>query len=281
MLGWCWGAVPAELIRLAVTSRSKRFSYLSTVAVTFGAEAAADESADIRTACPVRQLDGGYADGYGASKWAGEVLLRAAHDAYGLPVAVFRSHLILAQPRYRGQLNVTDVFTRLVLSLLATGIAPGGFYAGDGRTTGRGHYDGLPVDFTARAIAALGDDACQGYRTFNVVNPHEDGISLDTFVDWLVAAGHPLARVHDYDAWLDRCETALRGLLDRQRRYSLLPLLHAFARPARPLPGSALPADHFRAALRAAALNREDDIPHLTRELIVKYVADSRGQDLL
>lgn len=51
---------------------------------------------------PGARLDGGCAGGYGASKWAGEVLLRAAHDAYGLPVAVFRSNLILAHPRYRG-----------------------------------------------------------------------------------------------------------------------------------------------------------------------------------
>ncbi|WP_411146630.1 carboxylic acid reductase [Streptomyces sp. x-80] len=270
----------AELIRLAVTSRIKQFTYLSTVAVVFGSEAAADEAADIRTACGTRDLDSGYANGYGASKWAGEVLLREAHDAFGLPVAVFRSNLILAHPRYRGQLNIPDVFTRLLLSLLATGIAPGSFYA-PGTGDGSGHFDALPVDFTAQAIASLGDDTREGYRTFNVVNPHEDGISLDTFVDWLVAAGHPLARIHDHDEWLDRFETALRGLPDRQRRHSLLPLLHAFARPEDPLPGSALPADRFRAAVRAAALNKENDIPHLSQDLITKYVADLRSQHLL
>ncbi|MFI9230506.1 carboxylic acid reductase [Streptomyces rimosus] len=272
----------AELIRLALTSRVKQFTYLSTVAVVFGAEAAADETADIRTACAVRDLGGGYADGYAASKWAGEVLLREAHETYGLPVAVFRSNMILAHRRYRGQLNIPDVFTRLLLSLLATGIAPGSFYAGGaGADTGSGHYDGLPVDFTARAVAALGDGTREGYRTFNVVNPHEDGISLDTFVDWLTAAGHPLTRIHDYDAWLDRFETALRGLPDRQRQHSLLPLLHAFTKPEEPLPGSALPAQRFRAAVRAAALDGEADIPHLSQDLITKYVADLRAQHLL
>ncbi|MFH9424045.1 carboxylic acid reductase [Streptomyces sp. NPDC017529] len=270
----------AELIRLAVASRIKQFTYLSTVAVAFGAEAAADEAADIRTACGARDLGSGYANGYAAGKWAGEVLLREAHDTFGLPVAVFRSNLILAHPHYRGQLNIPDVFTRLLLSLLATGIAPGSFYA-RGTGDGSGHYDGLPVDFTARAIASLGDDTREGYRTFNVVNPHEDGISLDTFVDWLMAAGHPLTRVDDYDEWLDRFETALRGLPDRQRQHSLLPLLHAFARPEEPLPGSALPADRFRAAVQAAALTQEDDIPHLSQDLITKYVADLRSQHLL
>jgi len=32
--------------------------------------------------------------------------------------------MILAHSRYCGQVNVTDMFTRLVLSLVATGIAP-------------------------------------------------------------------------------------------------------------------------------------------------------------
>ncbi|RCH64957.1 NAD-dependent epimerase/dehydratase family protein [Streptomyces sp. SDr-06] len=267
----------AELIRLAITSRVKQFTYLSTVAVVFGNEAAADESADLRTTCSTRDLEGGYADGYAASKWAGEVLLRAAHETFGLPVAVFRSNLILAHPRYRGQLNVSDVFTRLLLSLLATGIAPGSFYT---RATGGGHYDALPVDFTARAITALGDDAREGYRTYNVVNPHDDGISLDTFVDWLAATGHPLTRVQDYAEWLERFETALRSLPDRQKQHSLLPLLHAFARPEEPLPGSALPADRFREAVRAAALDEHHDIPHLTPDLITKYVADLRARRL-
>ncbi|MFF8786043.1 carboxylic acid reductase [Streptomyces sp. NPDC015125] len=270
----------AELIRLAATSRIKQFTYLSTVAVVLGSEAAANETADIRTTCGTRELDNRYANGYGASKWAGEVLLREAHDTFGLPVAVFRSNLILAHPHYQGQLNIPDIFTRLLLSLLATGIAPGSFYA-QGTGDGSGHYDALPVDFTAQAITSLGDHTRQGHRTFNVVNPHEDGISLDTFVDWLMTTGHPLTRIHDYDEWLERFETAMRGLPDRQRQHSLLPLLHAFTRPEEPLPGSALPADQFRAAVRTAALNKENDIPHLSQDLITKYVADLRSQHLL
>ncbi|WP_280446228.1 hypothetical protein, partial [Nocardia brasiliensis] len=41
----------------------------------------------------------------------------------GSPVAVFRSDMILAHSRFAGQLNVSDMFTRLVLSVLATGVA--------------------------------------------------------------------------------------------------------------------------------------------------------------
>lgn len=73
-------------------------------------------------------VDESYANGYANSKWAGEVLLREAHDLCELPVAVFRSDMMLAHSQYLGQLNVSDMFTRLISSLLATGIAPGSFY---------------------------------------------------------------------------------------------------------------------------------------------------------
>ena len=110
------------------------------------------------TISAVRPVDGSYANGYGNSKWAGEVLLREAHDLCGLPVAVFRSDLILAHSHYAGQLNVPDMFTRLIFSLLVTGIAPWSFYLADARGgRSRAHYDGLPADFVAEAVTALGE----------------------------------------------------------------------------------------------------------------------------
>ncbi|MEE1769457.1 thioester reductase domain-containing protein [Streptomyces sp. JV185] len=268
----------AELIRLALTARIKPLTYVSTVAVAAGAGTSAlAEDADIRRTSPVRRIDESYANGYATSKWAGEVLLREAHDLCGLPVATFRSDMILAHSRYRGQLNVPDLFTRLLLSLLATGLAPASFH----RTGDRAHYDGLPVDFTAEAVTALGARATEGYRSFNVLNPHDDGISLDSFVDWLVEAGHPIRRIDDYHEWLARITAALRALPERQRQHSLLPLLHAFAQPEEGVPGSAIPAERFRAAVRAAKIGPGQDIPHLSAALIGKYVTDLRRLDLL
>ncbi|AXG83083.1 carboxylic acid reductase [Streptomyces paludis] len=269
----------AEVIRLALTARLKPVTYVSTVAVHLGTGAAApDEDADIRGISPVRTVDQGYASGYATSKWAGEVLLREAHERCGLPVAVFRSNNVLAHSGWHGQLNVPDVFTRLLLSVLATGLAPGSFYRGKGA---RAHYDGLPADFTAEAITSLGARATTGHRTFNVVNPHDDGISLDTFVDWLIEAGHPVRRIDGYDAWLTRFTVALRALPERQRRLSLLPLLHAFARPEEEVSGSALPAERFRAAVRARETGSGEDIPRLSAALIRKYVTDLRQLGLL
>ncbi len=267
----------AEIIRLAITGRRKPVTYLSTVAVGDRIDPARfTEDGDIREISPQRAVDAGYANGYGNSKWAGEVLLREAHDLCGLPVAVFRSDMILAHSTFEGQFNLPDMFTRLLLSVLATGLAPASFYRG-----GRGHYDGLPADFTAAAVTVLGAEHASGFTSFDVLNPHRDGIGLDTFIDWLIASGRRISRIDDYADWFTRFETALRALPERQRRHSVLPLLHAFRRPAPPVPGSVLPADGFRAAVRAAGIGPDHDIPHLTRELIGKYVRDLTAAGLL
>ncbi|MGW8988408.1 carboxylic acid reductase [Streptomyces zhihengii] len=267
----------AELVRLALTERLKPFTYISSVAVAaaLAGDGALDEDADVRMALPDQPVDDGYASGYATSKWAGEVLLREAHDRYGLPVTTFRSNMILAHTRYTGQLNIPDMFTRLLLSLVVTGIAPRSFYAADG--TGdrpRAHYDGLPVDFTAEAVVALGGEPRSGYRTFSLVNPHDDGISLDTFVDWLNAAGHRIDRVDDYDDWLARFEAALRAAPETQRTHSILPLLDAHRTPETVVHGSAIPSARFRAAVEEARLGPEGEIPRLSSAFIEKYADD-------
>jgi fatty acid CoA ligase FadD9 len=217
----------AELIHLAITTRIKPITYLSTVAVALSADPVDfQEDGDIRAISPVRPIDETYANGYANSKWAGEVLLREAHDLCGLPVAVFRCDMILAHTRYLGQLNVPDMFTRLIFSLLVTGIAPRSFYETDAEENRpRAHYDGLPADFVAESITTLGEQATEGFRSFDVLNPYDDGVSLDTFVDWLIDAGHQIQRIDDYQDWLARFETTLRALPHKQRQHTVLPLL--------------------------------------------------------
>jgi fatty acid CoA ligase FadD9 len=263
----------AELIRLAITARIKPFTYVSTVAVAMTVDHFTEDT-DIRQISPTRPIDDTYANGYANSKWAGEVLLREANDLCDLPVAVFRSNMILAHTRYRGQLNVPDMFTRLIFSLLVTGIAPQSFYLSDGMGSRvRAHYDGLPVDFIAEAITAIGSRVTNGYRSFDVMNPHDDGISLDVFVDWLIRSGNTIQRIDDYDEWLARFNTALTGLPERQRQHSVLPLLHAFREPGKPFQGAAAPTDAFHAAV--------GEIPHISAELIDKYQSDLRQLGLL
>jgi fatty acid CoA ligase FadD9 len=113
------------------------------------------------------------------------------------------------------------------------------------------------------------------------MNPYDDGIGLDEFVDWLIAAGYPIQRVGDYPEWLHRFETAIRALPERQRQASLLPLLHNYQRPEHPVRGSIAPTDRFRAAVRSARVGRDKDIPHVTPEIIVKYATDLKLLGLL
>ncbi|OBG89732.1 oxidoreductase [Mycobacterium sp. E802] len=273
----------AELIRIALTTRIKPFAYVSTIGVGGGIEPGKFvEDADIREISATRRVDDSYANGYGNSKWAGEVLLREAHDLAGLPVTVFRCDMILADTTYAGQLNLPDMFTRMMFSLVATGVAPKSFNQLDAHgERQRSHYDGLPVEFIAEAISTLGAHVQDGFETYHVMNPHDDGLGMDEFVDWLIEAGYPIQRVADYQDWLSRFETTLRALPDRQRQASLLPLLHNYQQPGMPVNGAMAPTDVFRAAVQEAKIGPDKDIPHVTREVIVKYISDLKLLGLL
>ncbi|KAA0085358.1 NAD-dependent epimerase/dehydratase family protein [Mycolicibacterium sp. P9-64] len=278
----------AELIRIALTSKIKPFVYVSTIAVGAGINPADNtEDADVRVVSATRTVDDSYANGYGNSKWGGEVLLREANQQFGLPASVFRCDMILADTTYAGQLNLPDMFTRMMLSLVATGVAPYSFYdlGADGKRQ-RAHYDGLPVEFIAEAISTLGvnfggqersdpgNDRAEGFETYHVMNPYDDGIGMDEFVDWLVEAGHPIRRIDSYADWLTRFETSLRALPEKQRAASLLPLLHNYQSPDHPFNGSIAPTDRFRAAVQEAKIGPDKDIPHISAPVIVKYITD-------
>lgn len=273
----------AELLRIALTTTRKPYVYVSTIAVGQGIEPGLFvEEADIRHISPMRTVGDGYANGYANSKWAGEVLLREAHDLCSLPVSVFRCDMILADTTYAGQLNLPDMVTRLVLSLVATGIAPYSFYeCQEDGSRSRAHFDALPVGFVAEAIGALVATTFGGFRTYHVMNPHDDGISLDTCVDWLVDAGQQITRIPNYSTWLRRFETALHTLPEAQRRASLLPLLHHYKDPRRAVNGSMAPVDQFRAAVRHARIGPTSDIPRVTPAIIANYVTNLQQHGML
>ena len=277
----------AELIRLSLSAKLKPYRYVSTANVGDGVEPAVfTEDADIRVISPTRIIDGGYSNGYGNSKWAGEVLLREANDLCGLPVAVFRCDMILADTSYAGQLNLSDMFTRMVLSIAATGVAPRSFYRLDAEgNRQRAHFDALPVEFVAEAITALGAQAVDGFETCHVMNPHDDGIGIDEYVDWLIAAGYPIERIDDFGEWLERFEAALRDLPEWQRKQSVLQMLqvpgYKQLQAPEPANGSFAPTDRFRAAVQEAKIGAGNDIPHISPPVIVKYVTDLQLLGLL
>ena len=260
----------AELVRLALTTRQKRFDFVSSAATTYLIDrgAGSDEDSPL-----IPEIDlSEYAMGYGTSKWAAEQVLHSAHRRFGLPVNVFRGDMMLAHQRYQRQINVPDVFTRLLASVIMTGLAPVSFHPlePDGSRP-RAHYDGLPVDFVAAAVVGISLEPHNEIKTFHVLNHHvDDGISLDTFVDWIEEAGYPVERVLEYADWLQRFETKLRTLPEAKRHQSSLTVIGSLKRPRpiEPMVGT----KRFRDAVRALPIGPE--IPHLTREFILKCLDD-------
>ncbi|WP_078326599.1 non-ribosomal peptide synthetase, partial [Mycobacteroides salmoniphilum] len=282
----------AELIRLALTAKLKMFTFVSTANVGDPVKRVAfTEDADIRDICATRAIKDTYANGYGSSKWAGEVLLREAHDLCGLPIGVFRCDMILADTTYAGQLNASDVFSKMILSIVTTGLAPKSFYRldADGNRR-RAHFDGLPVEFVAEAITTLGVQVVDGFQTYHVMNPHDDGIGLDEYVDWLIEAGYPIERIDDFQDWLQRFGTSLQALPDKHRRNSVLQMYLTLVQdpdrvsPIVPTVGAFAPADRFRAAVQEAKIGPDSDnpdIPQVSAANIVKYVTDMELLGLL
>ncbi|OLP02541.1 oxidoreductase [Mycolicibacterium porcinum] len=273
----------AELIKIALTTKIKPYTYVSTIGVGDQIEPGKFvENVDVREMSAVRKINDGYANGYGNSKWAGEVLLREANDLCGMPVAVFRCDMILADTTYSGQLNLPDMFTRMMFSLVASGIAPKSFYELDSNgNRQRSHYDGLPVEFIAESISTLGGQSVESFETYHVMNPYDDGLGMDEFTDWLIEAGYAIERIDDYGQWIQRFESTLRALPDKQRQASLLPLLHNYQQPERPMLGALAPTDHFRAAVQDAKIGPDKDIPHVSPAVIVKYITDLQQLGLL
>jgi fatty acid CoA ligase FadD9 len=268
----------AQLIRLALRHRRKRFDYVSTIGVLAGARGPgkvleADGIDALRTAWPAH---GGYAHGYGTSKWAGEVLLHRLHDRFHTPVRVFRPSIILPDRRYRGQVNRQDLLTRLLTSVVHTGLAPRSFYAGG--PSARAHFDGLPVDFVAAAMAALSSAGEAGEATYQLSNPHwDDGVSLDTLVGWVESAGFPVTRIGDHAAWFAAFGDRLRALPEERRRQSALPILRQWAEPVDPRESERVDASRFSAEVGRRRPGGEAVIPRLDEAFVHKYLADLRA----
>ncbi len=109
------------------------------------------------------------------------------------------------------------------------------------------------------------------------MNPHDDGIGLDEYVDWVIEAGYPIQRISDFGEWSERFETALRALPDRQRPGTVLDLLFSDSnrlQPAEPARGPLAPTERFPAAVQEAKIGRNGGIPHVSAPIIIKYVTD-------
>lgn len=272
----------AQLIRLALHRHRKRFDYVSSIGVLAGALGSGKvlEQTGVDALQSAWPVTGGYAHGYATSKWAGEVLLKELHQRFGAPVRVFRPSMILPDRRYRGQANLPDMLSRLLVSVVSTGLAPRCFYAGD--SGARAHYDGLPVDFIAAAMVLMSSAGRESCATYQVSNAHwDDGISLDTLIDWVATAGYPIERIADHAAWFSAFSDRLRQLPVKQRQHSSLPILKQWAEPSLGRESERVDASRFGREVRRLMPCGEASIPHLSEAFVHKYLADLRALGML
>jgi fatty acid CoA ligase FadD9 len=115
-------------------------------------------------------------------------------------------------------------------------------------------------------------------RTYNVSNSHDDGVSLDSFVDWVESAGYSVGRIKDHGQWLQRFEAKLSTLTEAQRQHSSLAILGYFRKP-HPVHSTPCGCEHFTAAVRELAIGPE--VPHITEAYIHKYLDDMRRLGLI
>jgi fatty acid CoA ligase FadD9 len=265
------GAV--EVMRLALLRRRKAVAFVSTVGVAGGLDRSDPirEDEDGEALWDRRPIDHGYAVGYGTSKWADEVLLRDLERRTGVPVAVLRCSMIMPPRSFIGQVNAGDFLTRLFYSVVVTGLAPRSFYADGARAP---HFDGLPVDFVAHAIAAIGTERRGGFATYHVVNGHrDDGVSLDTMVDWIASAGYAVSRRDDHRTWFRAFRERLEALGPAEQQRSVLPILHRWETPLR----GDLAFDNRRLRARLPGI----EVPRIDAVFVDQYLKNMVYQRLI
>lgn len=226
----------AELVRLAIKTRLKAFDFVSSVSANPFLEEPEDgdyRGFNVETTALKKetQLSEGYAAGYGLSKWAGETLLLQAHKAFGLPVNVFRGDMILAHADYAGQINLDDMFSRLLFSVIKTGVAPQSFYKTNRETPAKVPYDGIPVNVISESVTGVGQFYGSDYTVFNIENflSHRSN-NLDSFMDRIKAAGYPVEKLKHAE-WLTRFEQKLKALPAEDKQQSALAILKAYEKP--------------------------------------------------
>ena len=267
----------AEIIRLATTERKKPIEFVSTLGVLPLLDMS---KGDHEQAPPLESipLTDRYAGGYAASKWAGEHLLRQANRELGVSVNILRGNMMLPHESYRGQINTGDLFTRLLYSIVITGLAPQSFYVSN--DNGQHHYDGLPVDIVAASVIAaseIRDDEC---LAFNIHNFHDnDGCSLDAFVDWIESAGHRISRIPNHGEWLARFSDKLHVLPEEQKKQSAIDILGAYAHPIEGNGATHMACKNYQALVKSELV--ETGIPHLNEAYIHKCLADMESLGMI
>lgn len=190
------------LLRFACRGRTKRLSFVSSIAVCYaaGGPERIDEDTDMLP------YIGGMPLGYARSKCVAEALLRQAGER-GVPVTVLRPALI-AGDSLTGISNPTDFIAALVQGCVAAGMAIDTDWL----------LDCVPVDFVARVMVHLPQGGST-WRVLNLVHPRPR--HWRELILWMNLHGYPVRLVPD-DIWIRHLfdEQAARGtMLYAQRQF--------------------------------------------------------------
>lgn len=260
----------AEIIKLALSGTRKPIDFVSTISVLSLLDR---ENTDKEAAAPAESipLSDAYASGYATSKWAAEILLREASDTAGIPVNILRGNMMLAHRTLMGAINPSDMFTRLLFSLITTAITPKSFYRGDPVP-----YDGLPVDLIAATVVGMWASETSDVRVMNACNYTEGAsFSLDDIVSSIRKAGYLVEEIADYQDWFERFSNRLHTLADDQKQKSALDLLPAFKAPQSNRLQQSF--DNFSHVIKS----REGALPELNHNYTLKILNDMKIIGLL
>ncbi|WP_456340450.1 thioester reductase domain-containing protein [Streptomyces anulatus] len=203
-----------ELLRLASEGRPKRFHHISSMGVFHGDSTSRVITEDTDTSQERHPL----ADGYGASKWVADRMVRQA-VALGADARVYRLGRVWADSR-EGVVSEDDMFCRLLTTGAAMGCYPQHAVA---------YADLLPVDVAARALTALVLDRGPA-RVATVSHLHHvRETSAKAFLEVFDSMHGTRTVAVPLQEWLRR----LRRASEEGRDLPFLPYLDAFEEHAR------------------------------------------------
>ncbi|MFF0451326.1 amino acid adenylation domain-containing protein [Streptomyces sp. NPDC004609] len=203
-----------ELLRLAAEGRPKRFHHISTLGLFRGGSTPRLITEDSDTSGERHPL----ADGYTASKWVADRMVRHA-VAQGADARVYRLGRVWAESR-QGAVSQADFYCRLLTTCAALGCYPEDAVA---------HADLVPADVAARALVALILDRDPAHTAVVHHLHHVRETSAKAFLTVFDAMYGTRTTPVPLGEWLRR----LRHMSDVGQDLPFLPYLDAFEESAR------------------------------------------------
>ncbi|GAB2705960.1 hypothetical protein GCM10027089_30490 [Nocardia thraciensis] len=161
-----------EVLRLATLGRIKPVHFVSTVNAVVPATPAPDFVGREDAHLDVRDVA---ANGYVASKWVAEQLVRQAGER-GVPVSIYRPGIVSGDPRV-GVNSVDDSFWNMIRAAAVLGLAP---------DTGDAAMPLVPVNYVVQAIVALSARPADG-SAYHLV--HSESVAIADIFDSLRGNG--------------------------------------------------------------------------------------------